>query len=228
MIPLRDNNPRRTVPFITVLLIVINVAMFFWELSLGRLASGEIASVAFVPSRFWVTGHYQFDLFTILISMFLHGGWLHLLGNMLYLWIFGDNVEDALGHFRYLIFYLLCGALATFSHAFISPSSSIPAIGASGAIAGVLGAYLILYPHARVLTLIPLGFFMFLREIPAVFILGFWFVIQFFTGVLSIGVRTEDQGGGVAYFAHIGGFLAGIVLVTLLGGKRRPQRLPGW
>jgi len=229
MIPLRDNNPRRTVPFITFTLIVINVLMFLWELSLGRLASGEIASVAFIPNRFWLPGHFEFDLFTIVFSMFLHGGWLHLLGNMLYLWIFGDNVEDAIGHVRYLIFYLLCGTLATFSHALISPASSIPAIGASGAIAGVLGAYLILYPRARVLTLIPLGFFMFLREVPAVFILGFWFVIQFFTGVLSIGVRTADQGGGIAYFAHIGGFLAGIVLVNLLGGTtRKPKRLPGW
>jgi len=224
MIPLRDNNPRRTVPYVTYGLVAINVAAFLWELSLGPNLENALFERAFIPARFWITGHWAFDLFTIVASMFLHGGLLHIGSNMLYLWIFGDNVEDRIGHARYLVFYLACGFIATFAHALFSPGSRLPSIGASGAIAGVLGAYLVLYPHARVLTLIPILFFITLRELPAVLILGLWFVLQLFSGVGSLGVRDAQDMGGIAYFAHIGGFVAGVALIGLFGGLRVPRR----
>ncbi|HVG22926.1 MAG TPA: rhomboid family intramembrane serine protease [Thermoanaerobaculia bacterium] len=226
MIPLRDNNPRRTVPVVTYALVALNVVAFIWELSLGRHLDRALVDIAFIPARYWLPGNWPFDLMTIVLSMFLHGGLMHIGSNMLYLWIFGDNVEDRLGHFRYLLFYLLCGFLATFAHAVFSPASRIPAIGASGAIAGVLGAYLILYPHARVVTLLPIFFFITVRELPAIFILGFWFVLQLFSGVGSLGVRDAQDVGGVAYFAHIGGFVAGMLLIALFGGLRRQRREP--
>jgi membrane associated rhomboid family serine protease len=223
MIPLRDTNPRRTVPVVNILLIIANVLMFVWEVGQGPYLERSLAVVAFIPARFWT---YPLAIvpnaFSVGISMFLHGGWLHLGGNMLYLWIFGDNIEDRLGHVRYLIFYLLCGGFATFAHALMNPASTIPSIGASGAIAGVLGAYLILFPHARVLTLIPIFIFVTIREVPAILVLGLWFVLQLFVGFASLGMPSDA--GGVAYFAHIGGFAAGIVLIALLGGMRRPPR----
>lgn len=224
MIPLRDNNPRQTVPFVTYLLIGLNVAGFLWELSLGANLDRVIFAVGFIPARYWLPGDWANDLTAIVTSMFLHGGFMHIGGNMLYLWIFGDNIEDRLGHGKYAAFYLLCGILATLTHAVFSPSSRIPAIGASGAIAGVLGAYLILYPRARVTTIIPIFFFITVREVPAVLILGFWFVIQFLSGVGSLGVPAAQDLGGVAFFAHIGGFVAGMVLVFLFGGTRQPRR----
>jgi len=219
MIPLRDDNPRRTVPVVNVILIIVNVLMFLWELSLGRNIERALFQVAFIPRHFWAPGHFAAEMTSIFVSMFLHGGLLHLGGNMLYLWIFGDNIEDRLGHFRYLIFYLACGFIATMSHALANPSSSVPSIGASGAIAGVLGAYLILFPHARVLTVIPIVVFITVREIPAIIVLGLWFVLQLFTGVGSVGA-VDDTAGGVAYFAHIGGFVAGMLLVFVFGGRR--------
>ena len=232
MIPLRDDNPRRTFPIVNYLLIAANILGFLWELRLGPYLDNEIMRVAFIPKRFWVPGYWTADVYSIVISMFLHGGFLHIASNMLYLWIFGDNVEDRLGHFRYLLFYFLCGFGATFAHAVFSPASQLPAIGASGAIAGVLGAYLLLWPHARVLTLIPIIFFITVRELPAVFILGLWFVLQFFSGIGSLGLPVAQNAGGVAYFAHIGGFVSGILLVFLFGGFRRPRRreppLPWW
>jgi membrane associated rhomboid family serine protease len=224
MLPLRDLNPRRTTPVINYLLIAANVLMFFWELRLGPDFEPALMQVAFIPARFWIPGYLIPNLITIFVSMFLHGGLLHIGGNMLYLWIFGDNIEDRLGHFRYLFFYLACGFVATLSHAFFNPTSRVPAIGASGAIAGVLGAYLILFPTARVTTLIPIFFFITIRELPAVFILGFWFILQFFAGVGSLGAT--DSGGGVAYFAHIGGFVCGMVLILLMGGRRRRPPAP--
>ena len=224
MIPLRDDNPRRTLPFVTWTLVALNVVAFVWELSLGPNLEQALFSRAFIPARYWLPGNWIFDLYTIVFSMFLHGGLMHIGSNMLYLWIFGDNVEDRLGHVRYLIFYLACGFLATFVHAIFSPGSQIPAIGASGAIAGVLGAYLILYPHARVMTLIPIFFFVTVRELPAIIILGLWFVLQLFSGVGSLGVPAAQNAGGVAYFAHIGGFVAGMALIGLFGGFRRPRR----
>ncbi len=228
MIPLRDINPRRAKPVVTITLIAINILCFFWELSLGERLQGALASVAFVPAVFWRPGGLVPDSMSILFSMFLHGGWLHLGSNMLYLWIFGDNIEDRLGHVRYIIFYLACGVAAALAHGLMSPSSALPAVGASGAIAGVLGAYLVLFPTARVMTFIPIGFFLAMRELPALFVLGLWFVMQLFVGFASLGATTAAESGGVAYFAHIGGFLAGVVLIFILGGKRavKDQTLP--
>jgi membrane associated rhomboid family serine protease len=223
MIPLRDINPRRRVPVVTYALIALNALAFFWQLSLGQSLEQALFQIAFIPARFWIPGNWVFDIYTVVVSMFLHGSLMHIGSNMLYLFIFGDNIEDRLGRFRYLLFYLLCGFLATFAHAFFSPGSRIPAIGASGAIAGVLGAYLILFPHARVMTLIPIFIFITVRELPAIFILGFWFVLQLFSGVGSLGVRDAQDMGGVAYFAHIGGFVAGMILIGVFGGFRRPR-----
>src|SRR6266511_729494 len=220
MLPLTDHNPRRIVPVVNYLLIAANVFMFLWEISLGPNIERDLFLVSFVPARFWAAPLYPPNLIRIVISMFLHGGWLHLGGNMLYLWIFGDNIEDRLGHFKYVIFYLLCGFMATMTHAVMNAGSRLPSIGASGAIAGVLGAYLILFPRARVTTLIPIFVFITIRELPAVLVLGLWFVLQFFVGVASIGESAEAT-GGVAVFAHIGGFVAGMALVALMGGMRK-------
>ena len=233
MIPLRDNNPRRRAPIVTYALIAANVLAFLWQLSLGANLERALYQVAFIPARFWVPGHWVFDALTVVISMFLHGSLMHIGSNMLYLFIFGDNIEDRLGHARYLLFYLLCGFLATYAHAIFSSGSKIPAIGASGAIAGVLGAYLLLFPHARVMTLLPIFFFITVRELPAVIILGLWFVLQLFSGVGSLGVTDAQDMGGVAYFAHIGGFVAGMLLIGVLGGFRKPPRpvqsdVPWW
>ncbi len=226
MLPLSDHNPRRTFPVVTTVIIVANVLMFLWELSLGPELQRAMMQIAFIPARFWVPGYAALNVQTIFISMFLHGGFLHIGANMLYLWIFGDNIEDRLGHMRYFIFYFLCGILAAITHAFANPSSTMPAIGASGAIAGVLGAYLILFPKQRVTTIIPIFFFIMIREIPAVLLLGFWFVLQLFSGVGSLNVRDAEDVGGVAYFAHIGGFVAGMILIVLMGGTR-PRRALG-
>lgn len=228
MIPIRDINPTRTKPVVTILLIVANALMFFYELSLGERLEGFILAAAFVPERLFdggavTAGEIPEGLTSGLLSMFLHGGWGHFLGNMLFLWVFGDNVEDRLGHFRYLLFYLLAGYAATFAHAWSSPMSEMPAIGASGAISGVLGAYLFLHPMARIVTVF--WFFIFVRfiEIPALVYLPIWFLIQFFSGVSSLQAA-DDAAGGVAWFAHIGGFIAGPVLLFLLGGGRKRHR----
>jgi membrane associated rhomboid family serine protease len=220
VLPLSDHNPRRTAPVVNILLIAANLLMFLWEVSLGYDLEPVLAHVAFVPAFFWGGAPLVDSFLRALISMFLHGGWLHLGGNMLYLWVFGDNIEDRLGHFRYLVFYLACGFLATLSHAVVNPGSRVPSIGASGAIAGVLGAYILLFPRARVTTLIPIFIFITVREIPAIVVLGIWFVLQLFVGVGGLGASGEE-GGGVAYFAHIGGFVAGMILVALMGGFRR-------
>jgi membrane associated rhomboid family serine protease len=228
LIPLRDLNPRRSVPVVTVLLIVLNCLLFFYELQLGEQLDSFIMSAAFVPARYFAAG---FDpalageaLTSALLSMFLHGGWMHLLGNMLFLWIFGDNVEDRLGHLRFLLFYLLSGFAATLAQSLADPGSTVPQIGASGAISGVLGAYLVLYPRARIVTLIFLGFFIRLAEVPALVFLPLWFLIQFVSGLASLAAATSAQ-GGVAFFAHVGGFLAGVVLLFVLGGMGRRRQL---
>src|SRR2546430_35709 len=176
--------------------------MFLWEASLGPSLERALFGVAFIPARFWYAPFDPYNILTMFVSMFLHGGWLHLGGNMLHLWIFGDNIEDRLGHVKYLLFYLASGVVATLAHAFANPGSRIPSIGASGAIAGVLGAYLILFPKQRVTTLIPIFMFITVREIPALFLLGFWFVLQLLTGAAVMGAPMSDV-GGVAYFAHI-------------------------
>ena len=224
MIPLRDDNPTRSRPVLTVLLIAANVLVFMYQLSLGqRQEQALVFQFGAIPAVIVGTQSLPEQLaaippvFSLFTSMFLHGGFMHLIGNMLYLWIFGNNIEDAMGRVRFLVFYLTCGVLAALAHIVSNPTSVIPTIGASGAISGVLGAYLLLYPHARVLTLIPLGFFTRLIYIPAGFVLGFWFVLQLLSGSLS-----SPEGGGIAWFAHVGGFVAGMVLVGLF--KRRDVR----
>jgi len=207
------------------ILIGANLWGFFFELSLSpRELDSFLYVYSFIPSRMW-SGQYTLSqsLFTILVAMFLHAGWLHIGGNMLFLYIFGDNVEDRLGHFRYLVFYVLCGISASLCHAFFNPASRLPSLGASGAISGVLAAYLFLYPRARIVTLVPL-FLFFTTEIPAFVFIVFWFVIQFFSGEASLRMSTPTS-GGTAYFAHIGGFLAGIVLLALLKPRRPPGQL---
>lgn len=216
MIPLRDENPATLVPWVTVTLIAANVVAFLFEVSLGERLQPFLAVFGAVPARLLSSGPGVEQgwpgAVTVFSSMFLHGGWLHVAGNMLYLWIFGNNVEDALGHVRYLFFYLLSGVVAVYSHALVDPASTMPMIGASGAVSGVLGAYLVLFPRARVLTLVPMGFFLQVIRVPAIFVLGFWIVMQLLYGVFSLGA----PGGGVAWFAHVGGFLTGVVLVRPL------------
>jgi membrane associated rhomboid family serine protease len=222
MIPLRDINPRRTFPFVTIGLIVVNFLFFFYELSLGQHLDGFLRSSAYVPANYFEPGNGTVDAKSILLSMFLHGGWMHILGNMLYLWIFGDNVEDEIGHVRYLLFYLVCGWGATLTHGYLNRSSAVPSIGASGAIAGVLGAYLVMFRKARVLTLIPLGFFTRVTELPAILVLGMWFVLQLFSGVASLGAGGA-QSAGVAFWAHIGGFVLGMLLALLLRRRNKDR-----
>ncbi len=221
MIPIKDDIPSFRRPLINTSLIAINILVFLFEISLGREVAGFIQFFGLVPRRFLESG--LADGWTILSSMFLHGGWSHIIGNMLYLYIFGDNVEDAMGHLPYLLFYLLCGIGAAWAHVLTNPSSLVPTVGASGAIAGVLGAYLILYPRAGVLTLVPIGFFLQVVRIPAVLVLGFWIVIQFFSGLISLPLA-RSQSGGVAWFAHIGGFLAGMILLRIFARKRLTWR----
>ncbi|MFQ5663266.1 MAG: rhomboid family intramembrane serine protease [Terriglobia bacterium] len=227
MIPLRDTNPTATRPLVTIALIVVNCLVFFYELSLGPAAREQLVfTLGMVPARVTLfpthPGIGFADTFLPLFSsMFLHAGWLHLIGNMWFLWIFGDNIEDRLGHFRYLVFYLLAGLGAGLAHTLFNLNSTLPSVGASGAVAGVLGAYLLLFPGARVLTLVPF-FFFFIVELPAFLILLYWFVIQLFSGAASI-LSGGGAGGGVAWWAHIGGFVLGMWLIKLLGGKR-PRR----
>lgn len=218
MIPLKDDNPTKTFPFVTIAIISVNIAVYIYMLTLGEkgetlfvLRGGaipyeithfvDIYPLAFIPPPL-----------TLLTAMFVHGGLLHVGGNMLYLWIFGDNIEDRLGHFRFFVFYLLSGFLASLAHIIMLPHSTLPMIGASGAIAGVLGAYFLLYPRANVMTLVFFFFFVDIVRIPALVFLGLWFIIQ----LLSFGA-----GGGIAWYAHIGGFIGGAVLVKLFDRKRR-------
>lgn len=218
MIPLRDVIPSRTTPFVTVCIISLNAVAFLFELTLpaDRLDS-FLRTYGLVPA--------VLDWTTVLTSMFLHGGWLHFIGNMLYLWIFGDNVEDRMGHARFIAFYVLCGATAALAQVLMRPDSMVPTIGASGAIAGVMGAYLVLFPHSRVLTLIPLFVIWELIEVPAVLFLGLWFVVQLFSGVGSLAVSTGDT-GGVAFWAHVAGFVAGLGGVFVF--RRRQRRTAEW
>ncbi len=222
MIPLRDTIPSRTIPFVTYALLAANVVAFLFELSLGQGLNRFVHVFGVVPERTLVilseTPQYiHFALFPFLSSIFLHGGWLHLLGNMLYLFIFGDNVEGALGHFRYLVFYVGSGVAASVVHLAAHPTSQIPTIGASGAIAGITGAYFLLFPNARIVTLVPVFFFIQIIELPAFIFLGFWFLIQFMSG--SFSMAASSGASGVAWWAHIGGFAvgAGYVLIKFRG-----------
>jgi membrane associated rhomboid family serine protease len=225
MFPLHDDNPTTTPPVLTITLIVACCLVFVWQVTLPAeyrqqvvFMLGVIPAVLFelreLPPELAIVPAWS----TVFTSMFLHGGWLHLVGNMLYLWIFGNNVEDALGHGRFIVFYLVCGIIAAMSQALPDTASVIPMIGASGAISGVLGAYLLLYPHARVLVVIPIGFYLHTTRLPAGWVLGFWFVLQLINSVASAG-----QQGGTAWGAHIGGFVAGMALVPLF--RRRGVRL---
>lgn len=211
-----DNSTRRTTPIVTFALIAINVAVFLLQLQGG---DEMIRQWAFIPARF--REDPSGDAVTLFSAMFMHGGWMHLGGNMLYLWIFGDNVEDRFGPVKFLLFYLVCGVAATFAQYWVNPNSAIPNVGASGAIAGVLGAYLLMFPKARVNVL--LG-----RQVvamPAFIVLGLWIALQLFSGVGSIADTAQTDRGGVAFMAHVGGFFAGVVLGALLGGLRRPDRI---
>ncbi len=226
MIPLKDNMPTRHLPVITLIIIGINAYVYLKEFLLGPYASQRfIFYYGLIPcgltGKCQVMGRAFSPEMTLLTSMFVHAGFLHFAGNMLYLWIFGNNIEDSMGKLRFTIFYLLSGFGAAWAQILVSPTSRIPMVGASGAVSGVLGAYLLLFPHARVLTLIPLGFFMQVIEIPALIVLGFWIVVQVMSGLLTFNF----EGGGVAWFAHMGGFATGMLLVGLF--KRRVVRW-GW
>lgn len=221
MIPLHDDNPTERTPIVTMLFIALCVAVFLYQASLPPgpgetfvFQYGAIPSVLFGYAQLPEEAAVAIPpAMTLLTSMFLHGGWMHLIGNMLYLWVFGNNIEDAMGHARFVVFYILCGILAALSHAATDPSSQIPMVGASGAISAVLGAYLLLYPRAHVLVLIPgIG----MTRVAAGIVLGMWFVTQLVSGGMSIGAK----GGGVAFFAHIGGFVAGMALIGLF---KRPE-----
>jgi membrane associated rhomboid family serine protease len=220
MIPLRDDNPARRPPVITRGLIALNVLAFIYELSLSDGTHEFMRDWGVVPGRLFaaLTGETSLpvELLTLVTSLFLHGGWLHLIGNMWYLWIFGDNVEDRMGHGRFLLFYLASGVVSSLFHASMMPGSPMPTVGASGAIAGVLGAYAFAFPRARVLTLVPIFFFFQIIAIPALVLLGIWFAFQFIAGTLSSG----GSGGGVAWWAHIGGFVFGFLVMMLF--SRRP------
>jgi membrane associated rhomboid family serine protease len=221
MIPLRDDIPSAARPITTYLIVAICTAVFLYMLSLGSEPRVEAFILQYGVTPADVTGRAGTSPVqaypTIITSMFMHGGWFHLIGNMLYLWIFGDNVEDLMGHAGFAIFYLIAGVAATLTHVFLNAGSTIPLVGASGAIAGVLGAYLVLFPRARILSLVPFGFFSRIMEVPALFFLPVWFLLQFLQGVADIA----GTGGGVAWWAHIGGFVAGIVLVPIFARRRR-------
>ena len=238
MIPLKDYNPTRSFPLLTILLIAANVAVFVQDRLTGhyeeivvQTSRGAIATLAFVgglskqyalvPVRLF--DHFPLTWQTIFTSMFLHGNWLHIGSNMLFLWIFGDNIEDYLGKARFLLFYAVCGVAAAVAQIASNPFSTAPMVGASGAIAGILGAYLLLFPGARVLTLIPIFIIFTTVELPAYFIIGYWALIQFLNASL-LGGGEMLRGGGVAYFAHIGGFVAGVVLIFFFGGRSRRAR----
>ncbi len=230
MFPLKDHNPTRSRPYVTMLLVVINVVVFAYEMLLGDGVGDFVAAWGAIPYEivhfedlvgpaeggFDHTAGPSFIPLTLFSSMFMHGGVMHIGGNMLYLWIFGNNVEDVLGHAKYFFFYIVCGVLAGFAHILFNPNSTVPTVGASGAVAGVLGAYMVMYPKARVLTLVFLGIFIRMMEVPAAVLLVLWFVMQSLQGFLSLGVR--EMSGGVAWFAHIGGFVAGAVLSLALAG----------
>ena len=233
MIPLRDDNPTKITPVVTITFIVVCVGVFLWQVTHDPEGQQLITyGLGAIPVTLFGERQLSPDIaivptyVTVFTSMFLHGGWMHLIGNMAYLWIFGNNIEDAMGHVRYTFFYIICGIIAVFAHALPNADSAIPMVGASGAISGVLGAYLLLHPHARVLLFIPLGFFAPLIRLKAMWVLGAWFVMQLVSSAMNAG----NEGGGVAFGAHIGGFIAGIVLIPLFKNRNVPLENPfkGW
>jgi membrane associated rhomboid family serine protease len=219
MIPLRDVIPSRTTPYITVTLIVLNALAWFYELAVPEdLLPVFLQTYGVVPAYFSAP--------TLVTSMFLHGSWSHVIGNMWFLWIFGDNIEDRLGHGRFVLFYLICGIGAAAGHILMEPRSMLPTIGASGAIAGVMGAYFVLYPHSRVLTLVPLFIYWEIVELPAIFLLGFWFLMQLFgAGIGTISSTSGAESGGIAFMAHIAGFALGALIVFVFRKSRQEPQL---
>jgi len=214
LFPIRDNIESRSLPLITWVIIALNVLVFLIELSAGSGIESFLQNYGLVPAYFF--SHLGFGAgLHVLSSMFLHAGWGHLIGNMWFLYIFGDNVEDRMGHLRYLAFYLITGLCAALTQTFITPNSQIAMVGASGAISGVLGAYMLFYPNARVLTVVPAGSYSRSAEVPAIFFLGLWFVMQLFTGILPIATGVVQDVGGVAFWAHVGGFISGALLAKL-------------
>lgn len=227
MFPLKDDIPSRVFPFVNIALIVANVAAYVYALSLGESVGGLLTDYGFVPARFLSSGDFfslPSRIVPILSFMFLHGSLLHLVGNMWMLWVFGDNVEDSMGHGRYLVFYLLCGVASVAAHTAAAPVSSVPVVGASGAISGVLGAYFCVYPRARILTFLPIFIFLYLVEVPAYFFLGLWFVVQFLQGWAQYS-SGSGVASGVAWWTHVGGFAAGVLLIYFF--KTRPDRQKG-
>ena len=224
MLPLRDDQPRYSTPYVTYFLIALNLVIFFFEWTLDpKSLKALIFQFGIVPSHLtaFLAGSPKYPLIAVVLpfftSMFLHGGWMHVIGNMWFLYIFGDNVEDYLGHFKYLVFYLLCGVIAMAAQVVSDPRSTVPALGASGAIAGVLGAYFLLYPRARVL----MWFFVFVIYVPAWLVLGYWFVLQFLNGAVTSLAYEGHSVGGVAFGAHVGGFVAGMVLIKVFPARAR-------
>ncbi len=224
MIPFKDDNPTRHFPLITITLIAANLAVFIFEF----LSISDHQRFAYeygaMPHALLTLDTVQpiHPLLTIFTSMFMHGGLLHLGSNMLYLWIFGNNIEDKLGHVKFMIFYLLCGVVAAYAHAFTNPASTVPMIGASGAVSGILGAYILLFPHARIHTLVFIIFFVQVVRLPAIIVIGFWIGIQFINGLISHGTASHS---GVAWFAHIGGFVFGILMIKFFMRNRRRHLL---
>lgn len=223
LIPYKDDNPVRTVPFVTYLIVGANIAVFILQFISAENAQRIVHAYGAIPRNILTFSSHQPipPFLTVFASMFMHGGLLHIAGNMLYLWIFGNNIEDVLGHFRFLLFYLFSGVVSAYSYALTAPSSTVPMIGASGAISGVLGAYILLFPKARVHTVVFLGFFVQLIRIPALIVIGFWAIIQFVSGLL---IHTGPNQGGIAWFAHMGGFLAGLLTIKLW----LPRRIHRW
>ncbi|MFN3420356.1 MAG: rhomboid family intramembrane serine protease [Armatimonadota bacterium] len=227
MLPLKDDIPSRRFPFITYSIIAVNVIVFFFEATMGReQLQAFIELVAVIPAEYTAFLHGEpVPLLKLMlapfVSMFLHGGWMHLFGNMWFLHLFGDNVEDSMGHLRFLVCFLLSGLAATVAHILVNPLSPLPIVGASGAISGVVGAYFVMFPTARVLTLVPIFFFVDIVLLPAVVFIGLWFLFQFWSGLLSLAV---PHLGGVAWWAHIGGFLAGLILTPIMRERRRTTR----
>ncbi len=231
MIPIRDDTPRFSTPVVTYFIIILNAVVWLYEWLIQVQSPAALEALVY---QFGVVPRHEtailsgsahlspaVALFPILTSMFMHAGWLHVIGNMWFLWIFGDNIEDYLGHFKYLIFYLLSGIGASVLHILLNINSRVPSIGASGAIAGVMGAYIVLYPRARVLTLVPLIIFFTFWWIPAWIFLGYWFLIQFLSGAATTIAYTSQTGGGVAFWAHVGGFATGIALIKLMPARVR-------
>jgi membrane associated rhomboid family serine protease len=235
MIPIRDDTPRFSTPFVTYFIIALNTLVFLFELSVSEQGRGALNSFIYhfgvVPWRFdhvlaaWPASSLTGLFLPVLTSMFLHASWLHLIGNMWFLWIFGDNIEDYLGHFSYLLFYLVCGFAAAVTHILLNAGSRLPSVGASGAIAGVMGAYFVLYPKARVMMWFPPIFFF---QLPAWLVLGYWFFMQFLSGAATSIAETSQTNGGIAFWAHVGGFVAGVVLVKVLPERPRRYRYAAW